>query len=758
MFKSLGIRIPAFNIGLALVSSLIMAFFCWETARTALVDAAKDKLAFAAAARKTSIDQVFARARSDIAMLAASRELASNFEDLQAGLDPANATRNDIIQAFRAPEKRADRIAIDGRSTGGQYGIRHAKVHEVAAKFVAGGYADALLIDDKGLIIYTTAKDADFGQTLATAPYKDSGLARLIDRMKATKSKTPLYEDFGAYPASRGPSAFLVMPITRKANAAMGTEQETVLIGYLALRLEPTSLAMLADREGLGESGQVFVVDQQGMLLSQPPLDTSVHPGDAAGKLGFPTEQIAGGGTTLTYTRADGAEKIVGLAAAQPMGARWTIIAEQAKSEALSSVSTLTHRLLISLLIVMAVTIVAGLLVARSIVRPILAIAERMKGLSSGDVTSDIPGLKRADEIGRMAQTVAIFRENAKTLADTQRRAEEARLRQDAERAAVEAERAALAQQQAQVVTSVATALHQLAEGNLLHELRDPFAPEYERLRADFNLAVHNLRQTMSDVLERTMAIRDGTRQLTVAADDLSRRTDQQSAGVEETAATLSDLTKAVGRSAEASGEARQAVTKVRSDAEKSSEVLSRTADAMMAIEKSSEKVSQITNVIDGIAFQTNLLALNAGVEAARAGEAGRGFAVVATEVRALSERSAEAAKEIKTLLSESDSQVKAGVELVVELGEAVQRIIRQITEIDGIIADLAANARQQANGLAEINASVNQIEAVTQQNATMAEQASTASHDLAGEGVQLGALVGRFKVGENGRIYASAA
>jgi methyl-accepting chemotaxis protein len=165
-------------------------------------------------------------------------------------------------------------------------------------------------------------------------------------------------------------------------------------------------------------------------------------------------------------------------------------------------------------------------------------------------------------------------------------------------------------------------------------------------------------------------------------------------------------------------------------------------------IARSSQQIGSIIGVIDEIAFQTNLLALNAGVEAARAGDAGRGFAVVASEVRALAQRSAQAAKEIKGLISASASQVDLGVSLVGETGKALERILAQVAQINQVVGEIAADAAQQSGGLDELNAALNQMDVVTQQNAAMVEQSTAASHSMSQEAEQLAGLVGRFQTG----------
>ena len=295
----------------------------------------------------------------------------------------------------------------------------------------------------------------------------------------------------------------------------------------------------------------------------------------------------------------------------------------------------------------------------------------------------------------------------------------------------------------------IATGLTELAGNNLEFRIAKAFSQEFEPLRLNFNLSLEKLQATMQAIAHNTQGVRSGAGEITQASDDLSRRTEQQAASLEETAAALDQITATVRKTAEGANEARNAAATAKTDAENSGEVVRETVSAMSGIETSSRQIANIIGVIDEIAFQTNLLALNAGVEAARAGDAGRGFAVVATEVRALAQRSADAAKEIKALISASSLQVDAGVKLVGETGKALGRIVEQVAKLNGLISDIAASAQEQATGLNQVNTAVNQMDQTTQQNAAMVEQSTAASHNLAGEAEELARLVGQFKTGQ---------
>jgi len=318
---------------------------------------------------------------------------------------------------------------------------------------------------------------------------------------------------------------------------------------------------------------------------------------------------------------------------------------------------------------------------------------------------------------------------------------------------AAEAERTKSAQEQQHVVQSLGVALTGLAAGDLLCDISAEFPDEYENLRQDFNAAVSSLRDAVSAVTQNVESIRNETSEITSAADDLSRRTEKQAATLEETAAALDELTSSVRSAAEGADEASTMSADAQQNAEKGGDVARKAVQAMDGIRTSSQEISKITTVIDDIAFQTNLLALNAGVEAARAGEAGRGFAVVATEVRALAQRSSDAAREINVLISSSGEQVQQGVDLVDRTGAALASIVTSVSEISKRVSAIAASSREQSTGLNEINTAVNELDHVTQQNAAMFEETTAASHALTSEADALAAAVARFKLGKSDKV-----
>ena len=368
-----------------------------------------------------------------------------------------------------------------------------------------------------------------------------------------------------------------------------------------------------------------------------------------------------------------------------------------------------------------------------------------MGQIADGNLGGTIAAATRRDEAGALATTLKMLQGRLGEAAEHRMEAASAQKAAEAETARADAERAKHAKEQQHVVTVIAERLTKLAKGDLTCTVTSEFAPEYEGLRSNFNATVEELRAVIGTIATNAAALRSGTSEITDAADNLARRTEQQAANLEQTAAALDQITATVSKSADGASAARNVAAAAMANAQQSEAVVRDATAAMTAIEQSSREIGNIISVIDEIAFQTNLLALNAGVEAARAGDSGRGFAVVASEVRALAQRSAGAAKEIKALISSSVGHVGRGVSLVKESGQSLREISGQIREINAAIGQIALGAVEQSQALSEVNGSINQMDQVTQQNAAMVERSTAATHQLAQETADLESLTDRF-------------
>ena len=374
---------------------------------------------------------------------------------------------------------------------------------------------------------------------------------------------------------------------------------------------------------------------------------------------------------------------------------------------------------------------------------PLAHFTQLMKAYSENNISGQIEGCNRSDAFGELARAFQAFKKNCESWQTSDADAAEAKRRADEERRL--ADEQLINGERDLVARSIGKSLSRLAAHDLTIRLADNLPDAYRGFQGDFNAAVQHLEVSLQKVSSNTNAIGSGSREIATAANDLSRRTEQQAATLEVTAAALDEITSTVQKTAGSLNQARDIVATARSDAEQGGNVVRRAIDAMERIERSSNEIAKIISVIDEIAFQTNLLALNAGVEAARAGEAGRGFAVVASEVRSLAQRSADAARQIKALIGNSTTEVSEGVALVGQTGQSLSRIVTKVQQIDGVVAEIAASTSGQANGLRTVNTAVNEMDQVTQQNAAMAEQATAASYSLEQETQKLIQLVDQF-------------
>ncbi|CVI64493.1 methyl-accepting chemotaxis protein (plasmid) [Agrobacterium leguminum] len=393
------------------------------------------------------------------------------------------------------------------------------------------------------------------------------------------------------------------------------------------------------------------------------------------------------------------------------------------------------------------VSIIGGIALVLTLQRPIGHITAAMRRIADGALDTSISGEQRFDEIGDMARALGIFKENAISKIRIEEQSDEERQAAELERQRNDAEKHEMDRQIEYAVNELAAGLERMSQGDISTTIDTPFIGRLEQLREDFNGSMLRLQATMSQIRDNVQMIQGNGNQMAQSAEDLAKLTEHQAASLEETAAAVDEITVIVRSSAERAIDAEQIVRQAKRSADDSAVVVSNAIDAMGRIESASRQIEQIIGVIDEIAFQTNLLALNAGVEAARAGEAGMGFAVVAQEVRELAQRSAKAAKEIKGLINKSTSEVSSGSQFVQETGTVLAKISTQIVAVSQHVEVIARASHDQSGALQEVNATVNQINQIIQQNAAMVEETTGASRELAEQAGRLMALIHQFKI-----------
>jgi methyl-accepting chemotaxis protein len=409
-------------------------------------------------------------------------------------------------------------------------------------------------------------------------------------------------------------------------------------------------------------------------------------------------------------------------------------------------------------LIVLAIfAAAAGMLlafgIAHSFTRPIryaMAISERIAG---GSFDAKISTTRR-DELGRLLSSMdrtqsalramheAKERDRAEQLAVLRAQVEEERQRN------VETQ-VKVTEEQTRVVRLLAEGLSTVSGGDLTFRLSDGFTDAYRQIKDDFNTTIGRLHDTVVAIAVSTHDVAHTAREISGSTADLAQRTEEQTATLEEVSASMQSIAETVKKNADDAQQANQFATGTHEIANRGGAVVSQAVGAMARIEESSRKISDIIGVIDEIARQTNLLALNAAVEAARAGEAGRGFAVVASEVRSLAQRSAQAAKDIKDLITNSSGQVREGVELVNRAGGSLSEILASIRKVAEIVSAIASASTEQSSGVDHVNKALSQMDETTQQNAALVEQNAAAAQALEQQSLAMDERVTFFRLGD---------
>ena len=403
----------------------------------------------------------------------------------------------------------------------------------------------------------------------------------------------------------------------------------------------------------------------------------------------------------------------------QVIGVLYTGIAADAYLASLYQVIAVTA---LAALVVSALGVWLAVRQTKVILNPLRDLGSAIEAMASDPSSVPVPHATRDDEVGQIARGLVMFQDSH-------------RARRDADAA------------HASAIAILADRLQGLAQGDLTVRVGTALTGAYAQIARDFDASAQALSEALNDIVGSSERIHSTANELRSASHDLARRTEQQASGLNQTTRSMHEHAGNARRSATIAGDARQAMNALLDRLTQSDAVIVQTAQAMDAIARSSSEISQIATLIDGIAFQTNLLALNAGVEAARAGDAGRGFAVVASEVRALAQRSADAARDVKERIARAGSEVGDGVRMVDLIATTLRDAGTQIGQIGEIIEQIATHSGEQAAGFAQISTTIGQIDGMTQQNSAMVEQATAATNGLSDEASGLRIAVGRFRI-----------
>ncbi|KIC21288.1 methyl-accepting chemotaxis protein [Leisingera sp. ANG-Vp] len=655
---------------------------------------------------------------------------------------PSTAKAMQDLSVTWATRSGADQSEVQNLSmfatAASPYDLHFERSHPAFKKIMTRmGFYDVFLISPEGDVIFSVTKESDYATNMVSGRYRETGLAKAFRMAASGEAERVYFSDIESYePSQDAPAAFAATRVL---------DEKGRFAGVFALQIAIDEIARITTNfDGELETLDVYLIGKDFKARTPSRLDGGhdvleelphlpyIESAFSSGPEAQPDGGTDGRHAELFHPEVQKEDGRTVTAVTGPLnfhGIQWAVIAELDRAEILAPAARQRQVMLLVSLSCAAAISFLGWLFARSVTKPINRICEHMEAVSSGNLNTRIEAASRQDEIGKIGKTLVSMQADLK----------QARL--------AEERRDELQREQQFVVESLSAGLVRLSAGDFSQPISETFPKDHEQLRHDYNLTLETLNETVQQVVDAAGSIRNGAAEISQASDDLSHRTESQAATLEQTAAALDELTASVTESAEGARSVEATMEEARVEAQSSDTVVQNAVSAMTEIEQSSNHIGKIIGVIDDIAFQTNLLALNAGVEAARAGESGKGFAVVAAEVRALAQRSSDAAMEIQTLISESSQQVERGVDLVGKAGKALQNIVARVTHISELVSGIAEGAVKQSTGLNEINSGVTQLDQVTQQNAAMVEQATAAGHMLNSDASKLAELVAHFSI-----------
>ncbi|MBO9476817.1 methyl-accepting chemotaxis protein [Shimia sp. R11_0] len=617
------------------------------------------------------------------------------------------------------------RSALVASSQPSEWTEAHQRHHVGLRSYIeAQHFYDMFLFDTAGSLIYSVRKEDDFARDFKAGKYADSGLGEVYRTALNMPAGEFAMTDISTYAPSAAPALFMAAPVFDGASK----------LGVVAIQVPMDEIEhLVAESELLGETGEVYLVDNFGRALTASRHDGGHDALETLPELEQIQLALSGSEAHFEHTTGLNGHDVVAETAdvTIPNGEHWGMVLEIDRAEAMQFINKSIFVGIIELVITGVLLCLLVWSVLRGVIKRIEHLAGEMEEVGAQNYDQVIAGQDRGDEVGFISKTLAKLQVRLKEGAEAQAREQEVQ------------------QTNQRVVDELSAELISLAQGDFRAHLKDDFPQEHQVLSTSLNQAVDGLSALVYSVRDTAESINHGAQEIAGSADELAHRTEAQAATLEQTAQALTEVTDGVQSSVKTVENVETTVRHARGRAEESGEVVTEAIAAMTAIEKSSNQIKQTVSVIDDIAFQTNLLALNAGVEAARAGEAGQGFAVVASEVRSLARRSAESAMEIKSLIESSGQQVERGVAMVGRTGDALTSIVGQVQEISDLVAEISKSSREQSVALTEINTGMTQLDQVTQGNAAMVEENNAASHMLRSDADKLIEHVRQFKINE---------
>ncbi|WEK04439.1 MAG: methyl-accepting chemotaxis protein [Candidatus Devosia phytovorans] len=776
----LAFKLPAMVVAIALVTGASLAFAAYFASSAIVNDQAEQRLTSAAVNARSALDAYLTEMAEDLTLFAGRSEIAASIDLFSGAMrsmkgqgDPTELLQDAYITTN--PNAPAERMLLDSSDKVPVYDLHHRSLHADFRDLLSKrGYYDVFLFDTDFNNVYSVAKEADFGTNFAEngGPWADSDLGRVVRLAMAGQEGQVFLTDFAPYgPSAGAPAGFIAAPVY----------DQGFLIGVLAFQMPTSRIGeVLARTEGLGESGETYLVGQDGLARS----DSAKTAGNDVLQLSLQGDVVSaalGGTPGMGEMRHHDGETYV--AEAEPLsfgGVDWAVVSLESKADIEAPAAGLRNTMLVIGAVLLALAAINSVLIARTITRPISRLTNAMTELAGDRLDIAVPGLDRADELGHMADAVDVFRANGLKMRDLRA----AELDSSAERAGevrviqalqleigqvvdaaldgdfshririepADDELRRLAQNVNNLVASVdqglaetGTVLAALARADLSQRMEGHYKGAFARLQEDTNGVATQLGQIVTQLRGTSGALKTATSEILSGANDLSERTTRQAATIEETSAAIEQLSRTVVDNAGQAEQASQKARAVSAEAEASGAVMVEATGAMERITQSSAKISNIIGMIDDIAFQTNLLALNASVEAARAGDAGNGFAVVAVEVRRLAQSSAEASSQIKALIEQSASEVQGGTKLVASAAERLVGVQEAIRANASLLDAIAKASREQAGAIDEVTTAVRQMDEMTQHNAALVEETNAAIEQTEAQAGELDRVIGVF-------------